>query len=326
VAGELFSLLERAQGGKLPGVIRPRSAAALALALALVLAAVFVATTRHNEERHFLATQRYEDVYYLPPPAWLAVFSLGHREALADLIWLRSLIYFGDELVHRGPVENLYNYTDAMLSLDPHFKKVYSWISSCALYRTGAITATDARRVIAYLERGVQLFPDDGELAWTLGANYLYELPPLLHDDPKAVAEAKLRGLEHLKVASLRGAGPAWLALTTATELGRLGQREQQIAHLQEVYAQISDPRVKDQIEIRLSKLRSTAFAEALHRTYEELENRRKHDFPYIDQELYLLVGPRPPFDGRALLLRDFDPETERFETDSDSAELDTPP
>jgi hypothetical protein len=283
------------------------------LILALILACVAMVSTRRDGERHFLATQHYEDVYYLPPPTWLAVFSLGHREALADLIWLRSLIYFGDELMHRGPVEHLYNYADAMLNLDPYFKKVYEWVSSCALYRTGDVTAKDAQKAIAYLEQGVRLFPDDGELAWTLGADYLYELPPLLRDHPDQVAEAKRRGLEHLKVASLRGAGPPWLALTTAGELGRLGQREQQIAHLQEVYAQISDPNVKAQIEARLSELRSATYAEALRRTNEELQAAWLRDFPYIDQELYLLVGPRPPFDGQALLLRGFDPDPERF-------------
>jgi hypothetical protein len=104
--------------------------------------------------------------------------------------------------------------------------------------------------------------------------------------------------------------------LSTATELGRLGQREQEIAHLQEVYDQVSDPSVKEQIELRLAALRSAAFAEALRKSHEELEAARKRDFPYIDRELYLLVGPRPPFDGRALLLRGFDPELERF-TDS---------
>ena len=37
-------------------------------------------------------------------PTGCGVFSLGHREALAGLIWLRALVYFGDELQHRGEV------------------------------------------------------------------------------------------------------------------------------------------------------------------------------------------------------------------------------
>jgi len=296
------------------GVTRSLTMLWIAGGLAAAIATAHV--TRRHGQQHYLATQRYEDVYYLPPPDWLVLFSLGHREAVAGLVWLRALIYFGEELQQRGQVHNLYNYTDAMLALDPHFKKVYQWVSSTSLYRTGDIDADDARRAIGYLEQGVRLFPDDGELAWALGATYLYELPPLLPVEERA--EPRRRGLEHVQVATRLGAGPPWLVLSTATELGRLGQNEQQIAHLQEVYDQVSDPAVKEQIEIRLTRLRDATFAEALRKTYEELDAARAVHFPYLDRELFLLVGPRPPFDGRALLLRGFDPEPDHFEDDAD--------
>jgi hypothetical protein len=285
----------------------------VALALALVAAVLVTRTTRRDGESHFLATQRYEDVYYLPPPAWLELFSLGHGEAVAGLIWLKALLYFGDELVHRGDVSNLYRYTDAMLALDPYFRRVYRWVATSALYRTGEVTAEDARRVIEYLERGVRLFPDDGELAWDLGANYTYELVPLLPIG-EARDEARRKGIEHLRVAALRGAGPTWLVLSTASEMARLGQREQQIAHLEEAYAQIDDPATRKAIEAQLARLRSANFAEALRRTFEDLEARRRAEFPYLPADLYVLIGPRPPFDGDALRLRHFDPAERRFD------------
>jgi tetratricopeptide (TPR) repeat protein len=298
------------QRATIAGVTRALPTLLLAAALSAAIATALM--TRHHGQAHYLATQRYEDVYYLPPPDWMVLFSLGHREAMAGLVWLRALIYFGEELQHRGQVDNLYNYTDAMLALDPHFKRVYQWVASTSLYRTGDIEADDARRAIRYLEQGVRMYPDDGELAWTLGATYLYELPALLPMEERA--EPRRRGLEHLQVAARLGAGPPWLVLSTATELGRLGQREQEIAHLQEVYDQISDRSVKEQIELRLSGLRDAAFSEALRQTYEEIEAARATHFPYLDRELFLLVGPRPPFDGRALLLRGFDPEPDHFQ------------
>ena len=232
-------------------------------------------------------------------------------------------MYFGDELQHRGQVQHLYRYADAMLALDESFKRVYQWTASSAIYRTGNVTANDARLAIRYLERAVRLFPDDGELAWMLGATYLYELPPLLPPDQRA--ETQQKGLEHLQVAARLGAGPPWLVLATATALHKLGQREQEIAHLQEVYDQVTDPDVKQEIEARLTNLRSAAFAEAMRRTYGELEQRRLRDFPYLSSELYQLVGPKPPFDGRALLLRGFDPEDERFEAEDAPADAASP-
>jgi tetratricopeptide (TPR) repeat protein len=296
-----------------------KQARVIGLCLACALAAVAAERTRRDGQAHYQATQRYEDVYYLPPANWLRIFSLGEHEALAGLIWLRALVYFGDELQEKGPVRHLYAYTDAMLALDPFFKRVYLWVASSAVYRTGRVTAADVERAIGYLERAVRLFPDDGELAWTLGANYLYELSPLL---PPAQREAATRrGIEHLQAAARLGGGPPWLVLTTATALRKLGRSEQEIAHLEEVYDQVSDPNVKEEIERRLAALRSESFMEALRRTYEELERNRLRDYPYLPRDLYQLVGPKPAFDGRALLLRGFDPEAERFEADGEGTE-----
>ena len=291
----------------------------MAISLCIALGAVGARQARRDGERHYLSTQRYEDLYYLPPPDWLGIFSLGHREALADLIWLRALVYFGEELVHRGDVANLYRYADAMIALDPYFKKVYAWVASSAIYRTGNVTIADAHKAIAYLEVGVRLFPDDGKLAWDLGANYLYELPPLL-DDARERNEARRRGVEHLRVAVLRGEGPPWLALSASSELRRLGHAEQEIRYLQELYPQITDPEVKGEVERRLAQLRSQSDAEAMRHATEQFERARMRDFPYLDPTLYLLVGPRPPFDGRALLLRHFDPEAEMFQSQDDPA------
>lgn len=269
--------------------------------------ALLAGHAREDSQGHVLSTTRYEDVYYLPPPRWLQLFSLGHREALAGLVWCRALVYYGDELVHRGKVASLFKYADAILELDPSFKRAYRWVAVNSTYRLGATTVDDVRRSIAYLERAARLFPDDGEIAWDLGAFYLYELRPHLTSDTER-EEARVRGLAHLRVASLKGTGPAWLALSTATELERLGQREQEIAFLKEAYSQVSDDQIRDEILQRIASLQSATYAEALARERAAIEAARARDYPYLDTELYLHVGPKPPFDGTALRLRGFDP------------------
>jgi tetratricopeptide (TPR) repeat protein len=221
---------------------------------------------------------------------------------------MRSLIYFGEELGARGEVAHLYQYADAMLALDPRFKKVYSWVASCGIYRTGTVTDEDVHKAIAYLERAIRLFPDDGELAWAAGGNYLYELAPHMPPGPER-DEVRRKGVEHLRVATHMGGGPPWLVLATASEMSRLGQQERQIEHLQDLYDKVEDPTVREEIELRLAKLRDQAFSEAFKRTHDELEASRREHFPYLDSGLFLLVGPKPAFDGRALLQRNFDPD-----------------
>jgi tetratricopeptide (TPR) repeat protein len=284
-----------------------------AVTIILLLGAICCADRLRSQAMgHYLGTRRYENVYYLPPPAWLRLFSLGYREALADLIWMKALVYFGEELYHRGDVTHLYAYTDAMLALDERFVAVYRWVASCALYRTGEITADDARKAISYLERAIRLFPDDGELAWDLGATYRFELVPLLEDRKKR-DEARRRGVEYLQAAALRGAGPSWLVLTNATQLEKLGHTEQAIHHLEEAYGTIHDPQIRESIEIRLRELRSVAHAEALKHAVVSFEQKRQRDFPYLSGTLYWLVGPRPPFDGYRQLLHHFDPLSDRL-------------
>lgn len=256
---------------------------------------------------HFLSARQYEGIYYLPPPQWLPVLSFGYREALADLLWMKALIYFGDELYHRSNARHLYDYADAILILDRHFKAVYHWVASCALYRPGEITVGDAKRAISYLERAVKLFPFDGGLAWDLGATYSYELAPML-DDPAQRLEAKRKGLEQLQFAVLRGAAPPWVALANASLWTKLGRTEQAIRHLEETYTSISDPSLREQIEKRLSVLRSQAFTEAFIYTVREFEQARQRDFPFVSPGLYWQLGSRPPYDGLNLLLHHVDP------------------
>jgi tetratricopeptide (TPR) repeat protein len=259
---------------------------------------------------HYLSARQYEGIYYLPPPQWLPVLSIGYRKVLADLLWMKALIYFGDELFHRSNARHLYDYADAILTLDHRFKAVYHWVASCALYRTGEITLADVKKAISYLERAVKLFPSDGGLAWDLGATYSYELSPML-DDPAQRMEAKRKGVEHLHFAVLRGAAPPWVALANASLLTKLGRTEQAIRHLEETYTSITDATHREQIEKRLSLLRSEAFTEAFTYTVRAFEQARQRDFPFVSPGLYWQLGSRPPYDGINLLLHHFDPMQE---------------
>jgi hypothetical protein len=272
-----------------------RRALHLALAVALLAALPVARALRLRSLDHQLSTATYEDVYYLPRRDMLPVLSLGHREALADLIWMKGLLYFSDELVHEGDAEHAIHYTEAMLALDPHFRQAYLWVGVSALYHHGEPDLEVMERVIEIQERGVRLFPDDGELAWEVGATLSYEMAPLLASDPERYEEVKARGTEYLVRAARLGAGPPWLALNNASQLERLGRTEQAVRHLEEMYAAVDDPDTRHEIVERIARLRDAAFAEAFQETVDEMEARREREFPYVPPTFYLLLGPRIP-------------------------------
>jgi hypothetical protein len=240
---------------------------------------------------HYLSMQAYEDIYYLPPPQWLQVMSLGHRRALADLIWLRALIYFGDEFANEGAVKHVFNYGESMLALDPDFRRAYRWVGVAGIYTPTGSPLEFIEHSIDVLRRGVERFPDDGELAWDTGATIIYELLPNLPEDDPNREELRIEGNEHMIAAARLGAGPEWLVITNATSLRKLGKRDRELHHLEEMYAVIRDPKVKKQIEIRLAQLRDRAYSEAFRSANEEFELRRLEEFPYLPPTLYLMIA-----------------------------------
>ncbi|MBT8454456.1 MAG: hypothetical protein KJO40_21010 [Deltaproteobacteria bacterium] len=259
------------------------------VAIVGVLAGIWSLRGRAMDQ--YLGTQTYEDIYYLPPPQWLEVMSLGHRRALADLIWLRALIYFGDEFANKGAVRHVFNYGDSMLALDPDFKRVYRWVGMAGVYTPTGSSTEFMERAIDVLRRGAERFPNDGDLAWDAGATITYDLLPHLPKDDPDREQLKAEGNEYMMAAARLGAGPDWLVMTNATSLRKLGQTDRELRHLEEMYAMIRDPKVKAQIEIRLTQLRDQAYAEAFRSANEEFEKRREEEFPYMPSTLYFFVA-----------------------------------
>lgn len=228
--------------------------AAWGIALLALCAAAGGARSRLVEP--YRSVQRYEDVYYLPSAEYLPVLTLGYHAAVADLLWCKSLVYFGEEIVHRGVVRFLFEYADAILALDPSFREAYRWVPTGALYRPAAVTREDGLRAADYLARAVRRWPDDGQLHWDYGSLLRFELAPM-ERDPERKRALLERAAPQLEAAARLGAGPPWLALNSAELLDKLGRTDRAISHLEELRATISDPALLADIDNKLERLRA---------------------------------------------------------------------
>ena len=263
-----------------------------ALVLALAVAALLTRELRLQLVAQHASAQRYEDIYYLPSARWLPVLSLGYLDALADLIWCRSLVYFGEDIMHRGTVKYVFEYTDAVLALNPDFRPAYRWVSTAAIYRPTAVDVDVGLRAATYLERALKRWPDDGELHWEYGSLLRFELAPLVEDE-KRKRRLLERAAPHLEAAARLGAGPPWLAINSVDLLNKLGRTEQAIRHLEEVHATVRDESVKAEIEERLAALKSRAYIEGMRAANEQFERAWQRSYPYLSPGLFLLVGER---------------------------------
>lgn len=259
------------------------------LVLALLAGSLCLAL-RPRAQDAALAAETYEDTYHLPPPAWLRLFSLGHREALADALWCRALVYQGEEFAHEGSMRHVFRFAEAIETLDPDRQSLYAWIGTAGVYRPDAVTVDEVNTAITFLERGRERFPQDGELAWILGATLTFELPPLLPQEQRD--DARSRGLVHLMDAARLGAAPEWMVLANTSLMARLGRAETATGHLEEMYATVSDETVREEIRRRIADIRSDAYGEAFVEANDRLERQRLRGHAYVSPDLFLLLAP----------------------------------
>jgi hypothetical protein len=273
----------------------------LPFCIALGLAAVGTAA-RIPASQRYLAVDTYEDRYYLPQPEWLGLFCLGYREAGADLIWMRLVVYYGEEIFQRGHEAHVYEYAEAVLALDPDAVGIYRWIGTFGVYRADGASAEEVERAVAIMERGAARFPNDGVLAWRTGATLAFELPPLYGDRPELARRSRERAAPYLVRAAQLGAAPPYALFSNASLLTRIGRSEEAATHLEEMYAVTDDPERRDQIAAYIEHLRSESFATAFVEENGRFEDDWARQMPYAPAAFYDLVRPVPVIDTNAVL------------------------
>ena len=95
--------------------------------------------------------------------------SLGWHNVLADVLWFRTISYFGEHYRSDRTYPWLAQMCDLVTDLDPRAEHVYRF--------AGVILPWEADQVeagIRLLEKGVRQFPDSWLLHYYLGFNYYF--------------------------------------------------------------------------------------------------------------------------------------------------------
>ena len=265
------------------------TAAALLLAVALAGTAHAVGGHANELRARWPATL---DPPWAPAAGSARLVSLGYRETLADLLWIRALGYVGGEDDRASSTRQL---IEAIVALDPRFRRVYSWggLAMSAL-GTGA-TEADYLAAIAVLERGAREFPDDYKIPLYAGQIYVTQLHS---DDPEQTRAWQTAGARWLERAVRVPGAPKNVGTLAAHLRTKLGQREQAIRDLRELILYTSDRDQRDRLVKKLAELQGTA-SEAID--YELAVAARRftdawtHDRPELPPSAYILVGPPLP-------------------------------
>jgi tetratricopeptide (TPR) repeat protein len=165
-----------------------------------------------------------ESLLHFPSGEHIRLAAMGFDPVIADLLWARAVVSFGEQFHTDKNYKWLYHPLDIITTLDPYFEEVYMY--------GGILLAMEAKRIdesIALLEKGIKSCPESWRLYFYLGFYYTY----YKNDNEKASIYIK-------KAASLPG-HPDYLPRLVGLLYAKLGKIEFAIEYLKEIYKLFED-------------------------------------------------------------------------------------
>jgi tetratricopeptide (TPR) repeat protein len=185
-----------------------------------------------------------EETLYINSGETLKRASLGFDGAMADIYWIRTLLYFGGEFERQRGANQYFDVSklkmlqpllDITVELDPKLIPAYHF---GAVFLPGI----DAGAAVSFIERGIRNNPDEWRLYQDLG------FVEWRRNRFREAAEAYDQG------SGLPGA-PAWMRTAAALMLAKGGERETAREIFLRLYEESDDPFVKQICEEQLMLL-----------------------------------------------------------------------
>lgn len=262
----------------------------------------------------------------LVPPAEVVPFAGGvlGRELLGDVVWARMLVYYGSNWAGEGDLSQLEPLIDTVMAVAPQFKPVYEFAAYATTYKGGTATQGEFQTSIRYLERAMEVYPDDYKYFWIAGLRYYYDL---WSPDPAVTKRYRERGADLIEQAMRKPNAPPDLATTAASMRSKLGQHQRAIDNLRQMVMITDNDEAREKMLERL-RGESPDLADEVERAAAALEDEWTAHMASVPLDFYVLLGPPPPrvIDFRALATpHDLFGVDEDGESDSSPHETATP-
>lgn len=261
----------------------------LAIALLLMLVSVSSLLRVTQLREHSTLTE----VLFIPSAKAVKRMSLGYTGLMADLYWMRAVLYFGNHhIAHAKEYDLLDPLLDITVSLDPKLEPAYRF-GSIFLAQKPPQGAGRPDLAVRLVERGIKEFPDDWRQYFNLGFIHYMD-----RHDYIAAAEAFERG------SRVPNAHP-FLKLMAARMRAQGGDRETARLLWQNVYDSYPDQTMRSNALEHLEALRYDERMEQIQRRVQLAQETLGHvpaDWQEVIQAGFLLGIPLDP-KGRPLIL-----------------------
>jgi hypothetical protein len=229
------------------------------------------------------------DVLYVPPPEHLEPMSLGYREALADILWVRALVFTGQR-IGTADVGAVTRYAEAVTGLSPRFHQAYIWGGVTPIYGGGGdITRDMVDRSIGTYRRGIEYFPESHKLLYAYGMLLTVQVsstPGYTEEEEARFAE---EGIEMIRRAAAFGADP--LVRQYATTLLTEHATEQMARQFLETQlATAEDEDYRRMLRRKLEALGGAESVEEVERVRRRFVEEHIARIPYAPDSLYAVI------------------------------------
>jgi tetratricopeptide (TPR) repeat protein len=222
----------------MPAKLRVPLDAILIFCMALLGAAVY--RTNSALDVYALEQKAAGDVGALPDGATVRVLSLGFDRFIADLFWLRTIYYVGDEHSMQAGYPAVDRLANLVTDIDPEFRIAYVVMS-------GAIGGLkgDPDAAIALLEKGVK-HVDHWKLHFLLGFNYFME---------RLDYASAARELKRAAEVGRDDGAPPYLAFLAARLYANAGDPETALTFIRARLQEEQEPTTRAALEKRFADL-----------------------------------------------------------------------
>jgi len=260
--------------------------------IVIILSLAFLALAVNQTQRRAIAARAYADMgekmMYLPSGKFIKQLAIGMDATLADILWARTVVYFGSHYVTDKDYKWLHHNLDIITTLDPKFVLAYKF--------GGMMLSLEANQIdksIGLLEKGIENNPDNWQLYFVMGFNQFYFL-----DDSASAA----RYFE--KAAQLPG-HPAYVSRLVARMYAKSGKLDVAMAFLEEIDKEYDDKIIKAAIAGRYKELiieRHKIFLNGVVEKYEEKYGRKPLAIEQLFQAGLLRSLPKEPLGGQYII------------------------
>lgn len=205
-----------------------------------ILLGLFLALAQVQNSLVQYRSPEQESLLYLPSGKLLKPLALGYDQLLADLLWMKTVSYFGGHYLGDKQYPWLAHMLNLIIDLDPRFDFPY--------YFGGVVLSLEASQIDQankILERGIEAYPERWEFPFYIGFNHFYHRRDLA------------KGLPYLEKASLLPKAPPYLKDVVARLYAKSEKGGDALHFYEEVYQNTNDAMIREKIKEKIDRIKS---------------------------------------------------------------------